>query len=364
MLRLLLVILLFVHGFVHLIGFARAFSDKAGQPFTTTIGPAQGIAWLVACILFTAAALLLLSTDLPWWLPAAAALLLSQVLVIGTWADARWGTIANVIIGLVVIGSFGAWRFRQSWKRDVQNGFVQLSRQSPQLIGEADIAPMPLAVQRYLRYTGVVGRPRIQSAHIVFEGRMRKRNENWFPFRSDQYNFFENYRRLFFMKGRLMGVTVPGYHSYQDGAAGMDIRLGGLLPLVQISGSDLFRAESVTLLNDICLLAPAALVDPRITWKAVDDRSAWVYLQNGKTKVSAQLFFNDNDELVDFVSDDRYDVNAGARYRFSTPVRNYRDYGGYKLPSYGEAIWHYPEGRFTYGIFELREVRYNLKPGR
>ena len=46
---------------------------------------------------------------------------------------------------------------------------------------------------------------------------------------------------------------------------------------------------------------------------------------------------------------------------WSTPVREYKDFGGRRLPSYGEAVWHTPEGEFRYGQFTTVEIAYNLK---
>src|SRR6185312_851759 len=45
--------------------------------------------------------------------------------------------------------------------------------------------------------------------------------------------------------------------------------------------------------------------------------------------------------------------------RFSTPVRDYRDFGPVRLMSFGEARWLLPEGEFTYGEFNLVEITYN-----
>ena len=50
-------------------------------------------------------------------------------------------------------------------------------------------------------------------------------------------------------------------------------------------------------------------------------------------------------------------------YPWSTPVRNYRESGGRRVPGYGELVWHTPEGEFTYGKFHLVEIEYNLGAG-
>jgi hypothetical protein len=47
-------------------------------------------------------------------------------------------------------------------------------------------------------------------------------------------------------------------------------------------------------------------------------------------------------------------------YPFSTPINAYKSFGPYKLASYGETIWQYPDGAFTYGRFRMKMVRYNV----
>ena len=77
--------------------------------------------------------------------------------------------------------------------------------------------------------------------------------------------------------------------------------------------------------------------------------------------ISALLHFNKDGQLINFVSEDRYVIAEKKRYRFSTPISQYRNFHGYKLPGYGEAVWHYPDGEFAYGRFNTVDVQYNVK---
>ena len=57
-------------------------------------------------------------------------------------------------------------------------------------------------------------------------------------------------------------------------------------------------------------------------------------------------------------------LNQMARSRragFSTPVRDYRDFGPVRLMSFGEARWLLPDGEFTYGDFNLVDISYNRR---
>jgi hypothetical protein len=188
---------------------------------------------------------------------------------------------------------------------------------------------------------------------------MRSKDKDWFPFTTEQYNFFGEPTRLFFMKAKMFGLTVPGYHRYSNATATMDIRLFGIFPIIKESGEIMDKTETVTLFNDMCLMAPATLIDKRIEWKEIDDKSVDAVFTNHGITISATLSFNDQGQLVNFVSKDRTSVSDMKQYPFSTPVSDYKPMRGFNLMTKGSAIWHYPDGEFTYGRFVLKDIKYN-----
>ena len=124
------------------------------------------------------------------------------------------------------------------------------------------------------------------------------------------------------------------------------------------------RSETVTLFNDMCLLAPGTLLDSGITWGPVDGRTVHAQFKSGKHTIAATLSFGEDGLLENFISDDRSrsspDGKTFTRLRFSTPVGDYRVFGAARLAAHGEARWHLPESEFTYGEFDLVEVAYNV----
>ena len=50
---------------------------------------------------------------------------------------------------------------------------------------------------------------------------------------------------------------------------------------------------------------------------------------------------------------------VGLTRHLHNPVSQYRNFTGYTLPTYGEVIWHYPDGDVVYGKLEIRSVAYN-----
>lgn len=353
-------LLISIHGLIHLMGFAKAFGYGNISQLTKYISKNTGICWLTTCLLFSAACIgFFLKKD--WWpVLAIAAVVISQVLIFSAWTDAKFGTIANAIILLFTIAFWGTQRFEGRFIFDVKTKLLEIKKTETALLTEADMASLPEPVQKYLRYSGVLNQPKVNNVRIELEGEMRSKTQDWFPFKVVQYDFFDNPARLFFMKGQMFGLTVPGYHHYQYATAAMEVKLFGLIPVMEANGAAMNKAETVTLLNDMCLMIPATLVDKRIVWEAHDSLSAKATFTNEGITVSARLYFNEQGQLVNFISDDRMDISDMKQYRFSTPVKEYEQADGRNRIRYGEAVWHYPGGDFVYGKFTIKSIEYNV----
>jgi hypothetical protein len=234
------------------------------------------------------------------------------------------------------------------------------------LLEEAALAHLPPPVQRFVRRSGAVGRPRVQNFRAEFEAKMfRKPGGAAMPATSVQVNFLARPTRLFHMKARMAGLPVQAYHVYADAQATFRVRVASLVDVVDQKGDVLSEAETVTVLNDMCFFAPGSLVDPRIGWEPIDDRTVKATFTNGPRRGSAVLHFNERDELVDFVSEDRPEFRDGEyrRHPWSTPIEGYRVIDGLRLPTRGAAVYKHPEGDFTYGRFVLKSIAFDVRPG-
>ena len=198
-----------------------------------------------------------------------------------------------------------------------------------------------------------------------FHGRIRGGpTKPWMTFSGEQVNTYgDQPSRLFLMDAELFGLPIEVLHAFESGAASMRVRALSLFTMVDASGPEMDRAETVTIFNDLCILAPGALVNAPITWDVLDEhhvRGSYTY---GTNTVAAGLTFNDDDELVDFVSDDRTAVSTDGKtftpQRWSTPISSYRGMGAWRLGTVGEGHWHAPDGEFAYLEFRLDDITYN-----
>lgn len=360
MLKILFFGLIVVHGLIHLLGFLVAYGWVSQSPFNQDISKLTGSMWLIGTLAFLLVAVLMHFNQKSWFALGIVSVLLSQGLIIMSWKDAFLGTFPNVVILIVLLLHLSAGHFEGLFHRDVTYNFAYNNEGANELISEEDIAHLPLPVQKYLKYVGVLDKAPIKNFYAAFDGTM-KDGQRTFSFESEQYNFFQEPSRLFFMKGKIYGLTVPGYHKYMGQEASMDIKLFGLLPLVNENNDMMFKSETVTTFVEMCFFAPSCLVDKRITWEEIDAYSSRAYFSNKNTRISATLHFNSEGQLINFVSDDRYAISEMKSHRFSTPVSNYKEVSGYKVPNDIQLIWHYPEGDFVYGTLRLKQLLFNLE---
>lgn len=364
--KLLLALLAVMHGVIHLMGPVKAFELAELPQLTLPISRPLALVWAVAAILLFATATALYVWPRRWWVVGLLAALASQTVITTSWSDAKYGTIANGILFVGVVLGFlsqGPFSFRAEYDRAVRSELGRATDTT--VITDADLAHLPAVVQTYLRTAGAVGQPRVRNFRARFRGQIRGGpNARWMTFTAEQLSSMDEPARLFLMEASMYGVPVQALHMYVGPKATMRVKVASILQVADARGPDMDRAETVTLLNDMCVLAPGALMTSRIRWQEVDSRTVRAHFTNAGHTISAELSFNDSGELTDFRSDDRLrsssDGRVFTRTRWSTPVANYRAFGPHRVGVRGEARWHPEDGAFAYGRFQLDEIEYNV----
>ncbi|HET8988270.1 MAG TPA: DUF6544 family protein [Humibacillus sp.] len=357
------VVVVAIHGLWHLLGAVKGFGWASVPTLTSDFGPWLGLAWLGVALLMLAVAVLLAQGNCPWWLPLAAALA-SQALIVSAWQDALAGTVVNVLL-LAVAGH--AWArtgprsLRADYARHVQEALAVPRAQA--FVAEGHLAAFPEPVARLLRQAGAVDRPALVGFRATIHGRIRGGPAKpWMPFTGEQVNVFgPEPCRIFFMDATMRGLPVDVLHVFDRSTATMRVRLASIVPIVTGAGPEMDRAETVTVLNDLCLLVPAALVGAPIVWTSSGADTATATFTLGHQTVAADLSVAPDGRLTHFVSDDRLraspDGRAFTRQRWSTPVHSEGEWHGHRVCRVGEARWHAPdpEGTFTYLEFVVDE---------
>ncbi len=370
-LRWIMVVLLTGHGLIHLLGAAKGFGWAEADQLVQPIGTGAGVLWLLAALLvLAAAALLAAGAPAWWWAVAGAGAILSQCAIATSWSDAKTGTVINVLLILGAaygFASVGPTSFHALWKDRATQALADAAPGGPDLT-EADLVDLPQPLAAYVRRSGAVGKPRVTSFHADIHGRIRSGPDaSWMPFTGEQLNTYgPRPSRAFIIDATRSGLPVTVLHLYDHTTATMRAKLLSVATVVDASGPEMDRGETVTVFNDLVVLAPGAIVDAPVHWTAIDaDHVRGVYT-NEDQRVSAVLTFNAQHDLVDFVSQDRFraspDGKSFVKQAWSTPLAAFQESGGYRLPAIGEGRWSAPEpeGAFTYLEFHLDAIEFNV----
>jgi hypothetical protein len=270
-----------------------------------------------------------------------------------------------LVIGIVLLSY--SQNMKKTFKNESLTGLERTSKLPSEIVNESDLEHLPSIVQKYLRYVGVVGKEKVYNMRVVLEGRIRSKPEDsWMRLTSKQYSFFDNPTRVFYIKATKAGIPALGLHLYKNEKASFVVKLLGLIKVVDAKGDKLNHTETVTVFNDMCLLAPATLINEKIQWNEIDSLTVDAKFTNGNITISARLFFNKIGELINFVSNDRFDTDGKeyTNYPWLTPIKKYNQINGYKLCSEISTDYQRPDTTFSYGEFKIKEIEYNCKEFR
>lgn len=244
-------------------------------------------------------------------------------------------------------------------------GLERSKKYSNTQITQESIDLLPLPVQKYLKFVGIIGKNKVYNFKIKITAKMKiDYNTDFVESNIVQYTFDKGLMRIFFMKMNYKGIPIIGFDSFLDGEAKLKMKILGLFTTVYEKGKKINKAETVTLFNDMCILAPSLLVDANIKWKTLDDYSVEAEFKNDKEVISAILLFNRDYKLINFISNDRYYLKKGEEFKnvkWSTPISEYSIINGYNLPTKYRAYWHFDEKDFCYLKTNIDKIEYNVE---
>lgn len=251
-------------------------------------------------------------------------------------------------------------KFRQQFQQIVSDRKITAFSTNQMIITETRIKNLPEIVQKYLKYTGSIGKTVPSYAMFRFKGQMRTGNgKPWMPIEATQYNFFNNPARAFFIKGSPSPLLfMRGLDTYLDGKGNMLIKLYSIFKIADSKGPEMDASELITFLNDMCFV-PAAVTSPYITWQALDKTSVKATITDKGNSASAVYYFKENGELTNFITQDRYRDENGKNIKetWTTPLGKYTNISGILVPADGEATHESKDGPYSYVKLTLEELK-------
>ncbi|MBC7886948.1 MAG: hypothetical protein H7Z13_03610 [Ferruginibacter sp.] len=364
MLKYLFGFIILLHGLIHCIGFAKAFGYGNITQLTRGISKAAGCFWLITAILFLTATVLFLLKKDAWPVIAIIAAVISQILIIIAWKDAKFGTLFNVIVLMVAIPVLANVQFNKMVAKEV----TALLSQAPKtkvIITRKMLDSLPPVVQQWLIHSGVVGKEKIQSVRLKQNGSMLiKPGKKWMPFTASQYftvddpafNWQANVQMMPFIK-------ISGRDKFVNGDGRMLIKMLSLITVANAGGDTKMNGSAMLrFLAETCWFPTAALSD-YIKWEAVGPLAAKATMRYKGLSVEGIFQFNTNFDMMSFTCN-RWYINGkdATLEKWLVETKSYAIFEGIRIPAKTEVSWKLKSGDFKWLKLEIAELDFN-QPG-
>lgn len=216
---------------------------------------------------------------------------------------------------------------------------------------EADIESLPLPVQRYFRYCGYLGTPKMSYMRAFLKNVDFVMSENrTIKIDYQQMNLVSRPDRFALISSSLWGIPFEGLDSFNMGKGSMKGTLAKVIPLFDQQGESMDRACLVTWLAE-CLMMPNAALQDFVTWEEIDDTHARAIIVWQGISASGVFTFADNGEFLSFRTSDRVAVDMDGNETiadWSAYLREYHSVNGILQPKIIQSAWHYQSGDCVY----------------
>lgn len=360
--RIFFLIIVILHGFIHLLGFVKGFGLKEVKELTLPISKSAGLFWLTATILFTVYGLLYFVTHKYAWLMGFAAVIVSQILIFLFWKDAKFGTIPNMVILAVSLIAYGHYHFQKTTRLETRHLLSQSTASNERTVSVNDIKELPLPVKKWLQHSGAVGKPFINKGKVLQRAKMKTKpdQEDWFNAAAVQYSTIDVPAFIWTVDVKMNPlIHLRGRDKLENGKGKMLIKLNSLINVVNEKGEKLSEGTLQRYLGEMVWF-PSMAISPYVTWQEVNDSTATATINHKGTTGSGIFYFNAQGDFIKFSAMRFKDNEPNAqRHEWVLQVDEHKTFEGIKIPSKMTATWKLESGDWTWLILEITDVKYN-----
>lgn len=271
------------------------------------------------------------------------------------------GVVILSILDILIWFNISYSPIKSEFVKLVGNQLTKVRIQNENFI-EEDISKLPFPVQKYFRYCGYIGKPKMSNMKVIFNNVDFVQASKKLKIKYTLYNFVSEPIRYALIDTSILGIPFEGIDSYQNGIGSMKGQIAKLITLFDEKGEAMNKACIVTYLAE-CLLMPYAALQDFITWEDIDETHVKATITYYGTSASGIFEFDDKGAMTSFTTDDReYNDGKGniQKVQWSAICNNYKDMDGIKYPTVFNAVWHLKTGDLVYFNSNDIKVYYNV----
>lgn len=141
---------------------------------------------------------------------------------------------------------------------------------------------------------------------------------------------------------------------------GLLVKALSLFTIGNSAGKEMGQGAMMRYLNEM-MWFPSAFLGENISFEPIGDNSSRVTLRDMGKSVTATMYFDNEGRLINFTAPRYRDIgnNKFDLENWSTPIREYGEFEGLKLPKTGAGVWNLKEGDLEYINLSITDLEYN-----
>ena len=362
----LFVLIVLLHGAIHVLGFVKGFNLAEVNSLQSSISKNSAMLWLMVFLLLTMSAAFFVFNKEIWMLFAGAGLLLSTFLILGSWSDAKYGMIPNVMIAIAIVFSFASYAFDRKIAQETKEILHRSGAPAREVLSIDSLEELPLPVKRWLMNSGIVGKLKPQTVHLTqrFEMKLKPDQKRWYEAFAEQHFTTETPAFIWTVKMNMTPlIKIRGCDKFVNGKGEMQMKMHSLVNLGKESGAKMDEATLQRYLGEMVWF-PSAFLNPYVSWEEIDSLSAKATMTYGGTTGSGVFQFNEAGDFVAFRTM-RFMGNGpdAKRHEWIIDVDDYAEFEGVRIPSKMRSTWRLDEGDWTWCVLEITGLSYSFGRG-
>ncbi|WP_130276087.1 DUF6544 family protein [Cecembia calidifontis] len=226
-----------------------------------------------------------------------------------------------------------------------------------------DITNLPLAVQRWLKFSGVIGKPGIETLCMEqsYKIKLKPEQVEWYEAQAYQYSTTQPPAFIWTVDMKMMPLLYAyGRDKFIHGEGEMLIKLLSLFPVAKDGPNPQINESALQRYLGELVWYPSAAILDHFTWKEIDENKAEVIMTFDQTQGSGIFEFDQEGKLIRFTAQ-RY-MGSGpdaVKKEWIVKVLDYKEFDGITLPNRCNATWKLDSGDWTWAEFEVNHVAFN-----
>jgi len=264
-----------------------------------------------------------------------------------------------IIIAVLSFWGISSYHYNKMIDTEIKRIAHPQQKDTLKLFNYSDLITLPAPVQNYLKQSIPDGYPIIRTVELRHGGYFRtKPNGKWWPIKGEEY--FQTNRPNYLWIADVSPnpiIWLKARDKYTNGQGEVLVRLYSALTVSKTNDDKVSQSALIRFAGEMPWFPTTFAANPYLRWEPINDHSARAILSDKDQQVSVTYYFNEDNEIERFFTNDRFYEDTKQDY--TGYYRKYQEINGIRIPTEVKVEWNLPGGDFSYAHFILSSIVYN-----